>query len=378
LRILVLNYEYPPVGGGGGRFAADLCGQLAQRGHEIRVLTGYFRGLPQVEVRDGVTVYRPWSRRRRQHTCGVGEMGLYLLSGLAPALQQARRWRPHLVQAHFAVPTGVLSYLVHLVTGIPYVLSCQLGDVPGGVPVQTDHLFQWLKPLTGPIWRRAARVTVPGSHVRTLAQRAYPGIPVEVVFNGVNLEGRILSPLAPGRPVRLIFAGRFSLQKNLPFLVRVLEQVQELDWQLEMIGDGPEMPVIRERVKKAGWSGRVTFHGWVAPERVAEIMSRGDILMLPSLSEGLPLVGVQALAAGLAILGSDIGGIADVVQPGRNGFLCPVNNGGDFVRALRTMLTMEGMLPEMKAESRRLARAFDIREIGARFDDIFTRVVSGT
>ena len=376
LRILVLNYEYPPLGGGGGSFAAALCAQLAKMGHSIRVLTGHYRGLARVEVRDGVTIYRPRSWRRRQHTCGVGEMGLFLLTGLWPALRQTLTWGPHLVQAHFAVPTGVLSWVIRRLTGVPYVLSAQLGDVPGGVPDQTDHLFAWLKPFTVPIWRAAARVTVPSRHILALAQRSYPGVPMEVVYNGINLEGQSRSPVASHQPVRLIFAGRFSPQKNLRFLIRGLRQVQDLEWRLDLLGDGPEMPVIREQVNLAGLAARVHFHGWVAPEQVAAIMSQGDILVLPSRAEGLPLVGVQALAAGLAILGSDIGGITEVVESGRNGFLCPADDIEGFAGALRVMLTTEGLLAEMKTASRSLAAAFAIPHIAARFEEIFQTVVT--
>jgi glycosyltransferase involved in cell wall biosynthesis len=376
LRILVLNYEYPPLGGGGGRFTEALCGQLVKMGHSLRVLTGYFHGLPKVEVRDGVTIYRPRSCRRQQHTCGVEEMGLFLLSGFFPALRQARGWRPHLLQAHFAVPTGVLSFFIHQITGIPYVLSTQLGDVPGGVPSQTDQLFKWLKPFTVPIWRAAAMVTVPSDHIRTLALQSYPGVSMEVVHNGINLEGQPLSPVAAHQPVRIIFAGRFSPQKNLPVLIQALRQVKDLAWQLEMLGDGPHMPLLREQVKEAGLEPRVIFHGWTAPEKVAAIMSRGDILVLPSLAEGLPLAGVQALAAGLAILGSDVGGVAEVVRSGENGFLCPARDAGGFAGALRIMLTTDGLLAKMKAASRRMAEAFDIQKIAARFEGIFKMAVA--
>jgi len=378
LRILVLNYEYPPLGGGGGSFAAALCAQLVKMGHRVRVVTGHYRGLARVEVRDGVTIYRPRSWRRHQHTCGVGEMGLFLLTGFLPALRQTLTWRPHLVQAHFAVPTGVLSWVIRQLTGVPYVLSAQLGDVPGGVPDQTDHLFAWLKPFTVPIWRAAAGVTVPSRHIRALAQRSYPGVPMEVVYNGINPEGQSRSPVAPHQPVRLIFAGRFSPQKNLLFLIKVLQQVQDLGWRLELLGDGPEMPLIRDQVNLTGLAPRVHFHGWVAPEQVAAIMSRGDILVLPSRAEGLPLVGVQALAAGLAILGSDIGGVAEVVRPGRNGFLCPADDPEEFAGALRVMLTTDGLLPEMKAASRSLAATFAISRIAAQFQGIFQRVAGRT
>jgi glycosyltransferase involved in cell wall biosynthesis len=201
---------------------------------------------------------------------------------------------------------------------------------------------------------------------------------MEVAHNGINLEGQALSTLSSHQPVRLIFAGRFSPQKNLLFLIKVLQQVQDLGWRLELLGDGPEMPLIRDRVNLAGLAPRVHFHGWVAPEQVAAIMSRGDILVLPSRAEGLPLVGVQALAAGLAILGSDIGGITEVVESGRNGFLCPADDIEGFAGALRVMLTTDGLLPKMKAASRSLAAAFAIPNIAAQFQGIFQRVVGRT
>jgi glycosyltransferase involved in cell wall biosynthesis len=190
------------------------------------------------------------------------------------------------------------------------------------------------------------------------------------------LEEQPASPVTPHHPVRLIFAGRFSPQKNLPFLMQVLGEVQDLAWQLEMLGDGPEMPLIKERAKAAGVEGKVNFHGWVAPERVAAVMSQGDILILPSLAEGLPLVGVQALAAGLAVLGSDIGGVVELVRPGGNGFLCPVHDLQGFAGALRMMLTTEGLLAQMKAESRRLAAIFDIKKTAVQFDNLFRAVVT--
>ena len=90
------------------------------------------------------------------------------------------------------------------------------------------------------------------------------------------------------------------------------------------------------------------------------------------------LVGVQALSAGLAILGSDIGGVAEVVRPGLNGYLCPANDIGGFAGALRVMLTTDGLLPKMKAASRGLAEAFAIPNIAAQFQEIFQRVVGRT
>ena len=221
MRILVLNYEFPPIGGGGGRFTADLCRHLARFGHELRVQTSHFRGLPCQEVQEGYEIYRTWAGRRQAHTCTVPEMAVFLATNLIPALKHAASWRPQVVNVHFAVPTGVLAWVIRKVTGIPYVLSAQLGDVPGGVPVQTDHLFRWLKPLTTPIWRDAAAVTVPSAEVAELVQRAY-GLTAHVIPNGVELEA--LDPLPPGVPLHRLEKRRpWQLPGAVLRLARVID-----------------------------------------------------------------------------------------------------------------------------------------------------------
>ncbi|HMK35769.1 MAG TPA: glycosyltransferase, partial [Desulfomonilaceae bacterium] len=322
------------------------------------------------EQKDGYTIFRSWSLRRHAHTCSVGEMGAFIVTNLLPALKHAVTWKPQVIHVHFAVPTGVLAWAVSNITGIPYVLSTQLGDVPGGVPDQTDHLFRVVKPLTKPIWKNAATVTVPSEHIRRMALSSYD-TSIETVPNGIALDSIQQSPPEPHKPGRLVFAGRFNPQKNLIFLVRVLERISDSDWVMDILGDGPMRPQVVEEVRKAGLENRVHFHGWVEPGMVEDVMSRSDILFLPSLSEGLPVVGVRALAAGLAIVGSDVGGIDDCVNNGKNGFLCRVNDFEPFENALRTLLTSDECLTSMKQESRKFAEKFDIRTVVARFEKMF-------
>ncbi|MCE5333057.1 MAG: glycosyltransferase family 4 protein [Desulfobacteraceae bacterium] len=371
MRILVLNYEFPPIGGGGGKFSEDLCRALAGMGHEIRVQTVRFGDLPATERKSGYTVHRSRSGRIRPHTCSVPEMAGFLLANLLPALRLARSWKPRVMHVHFAVPTGVLGWIIHRATGIPYVLSTQLGDVPGGVPEQTDHLFRWVKPFTVPIWRDAASVTAPSEYIRTLARSAYR-VPVEVVRNGMDISEIPQSPPAAHNPVRLVFAGRFSAQKNLLFLIGLLKRAEDLSWEMDMLGDGPMMGAVRLATDRAGLHGRVRLRGWVSPERVDELLGRSDILIMPSHSEGLSVVGVRALAAGLAILGSDIGGFSDLVTDGENGYLRSARDLGAFEAAFREMLRSGGELARMKSESRRLAKNFNLPGIAGRVEELLS------
>lgn len=370
MRILVLNYEFPPVGGGGGRVAEDVCRFLAKRGHTIRVQTAYIKGLPKIEERDGYTIYRSFSFRQRADTCTVWEMGAFVIMNLLPSMRHTLIWKPDVIHVHFAVPTGVISWLINRITGIPYVLTVHLGDVPGGVPEQTDHLFRIIKPLTVPIWRYAAAVTAVSDYIRRLALQSYD-VSIETIHNGVDLSQCKQSPSNPHHPKRLVFAGRFNPQKNLFFLVDILERVSALDWHMDMLGDGPLMDAIKSKIEQANLADRIHLHGWVDPATVEMIMSQSDILFLPSLSEGMPVVGARALGHGLAILGSNIGGITDVVQNKLNGYLCPVNDTAAFEKALRNMLTSDERLKAMKQESRSMAPEFDLQNIARRYEQIF-------
>src|SRR5437773_2237751 len=111
MRILVLNYEFPPIGGGGGRASEELCRAFAKRGHEVRVQTSHFGNLPQREQRDGYTIFRARGWRQRADGASVAEMGAFIVSSILPTIRQIRSWHPDVIHVHFAVPTGVVAWI---------------------------------------------------------------------------------------------------------------------------------------------------------------------------------------------------------------------------------------------------------------------------
>jgi glycosyltransferase involved in cell wall biosynthesis len=356
LRILCLNYEYPPVGGGGGRIAHRINAELVRREHSVRVQTAGLKHLPAHEVVDGVEIFRAESFRKKEDTCTVPEMALYLLTSFLPSLRQVRQWKPQVIHAHFAVPTGALAYKVSLLTGTPYVLTAHLGDVPGGVPEQTAGLFRMVQPFTRPIWKRAAAITAVSTFVAELAERAYGRRP-EVILNGVPLGPR--PEIKVHSPPRIIMVGRLSVQKNPLLALRALALVQDLPWEFQVIGDGPLRQEMEDTTRQLGLMDRVAFRGWLDSSKVASEMSNSDVLLLTSLSEGLPMAAIEALDRGLAVISSRIGGVTDVVEENRNGTLCDLTPEA-FAGALRNLLDQPAGLQKMREASSEMAQRFDL------------------
>jgi glycosyltransferase involved in cell wall biosynthesis len=363
MKIFVLCYEYPPVGGGGGRVAASVAEGLAARGHEVKVVSAGLRHLPRQTEINGVEILRPESFRKREDTCSVPEMALYLATSFFPALRLCRSWKPDVIHAHFVVPTGALALSLHWLTGIPYVLTAHLGDVPGGVPEQTDKLFRWLGPFIRPIWENAAAVTAVSGFVAELAEKNC-GVSAKVVLNGVPMIPPP-SRLELHDPIRLVMVGRLSVQKNPLLAIRALSLIKDLLWRLEIIGEGPLGTPMREAVEENGLADRVIFSGWLAADLVSERLAASVILLMTSTSEGLPMAGIEALRHGLAIVGSRIGGLMDVVADGKNGLLCELTP-GDFAKGLREVLENPERLLAMRGASLEKSRDFNLPD---RLDD---------
>lgn len=365
MKILTLCYEYPPVGGGGGRVAHSVSAALARRGHRVRVQTAWMPGLGKMEICDGVEVHRSYAFRRRADRCSVPEMAGYLATSLLPSLRHIREWNPDVVHAHFAVPTGALALACRILTKKPYVLTVHLGDLPGGNPEQTASLFRKLDPLIRPIWKHAGGISASSSFSAGLAASAY-GVSPRVILNGLGMQGRKSEASAPGTPLRLAAVGRFQPQKNFPWLMSTLAGAG-FPWHLTLIGDGEERGEIEDAIRRGGISGRVSLPGWVSEETVRRVLGESDILLMPSLSEGNPIIGIEALKAGAAILGSDAGGLSDLIEDGKNGFRIPLSVPGLYVQRLGELAADHDQLWRMKKESHALAMRFDIEKIADEF-----------
>jgi len=376
MRILTLIYEFPPIGGGGGRAAYDICKGLAARGHEVTVLTAHMQGLPFEEHKDGIRLVRISSFRRQMFGASFMTMLAYVLAGLWAGFRLIRLDRPDIIHAHFAVPSGALAWMLSVVTGIPYILTAHLGDVPGGVPEKTGKWFRWIEPFTYPIWERAKKVIAVSEHTRQLALRHY-SVNVEVVPNGADVKHLAPSKIEVNTPPHLIFAGRFVPQKNPFAIIQILSQIKDLDWKCSMLGDGPLFEDVKREIEKAGMSERFDLPGWVTPETVLEHFSKSDILFMPSLSEGLPVVGVQALATGLAIVASEIGGFLDLVDNEKNGYLINVHDIPAFSRVLREVILNPEILLRLRQASIEKSHEFDIQKVVDQYQSILQGVLHG-
>jgi glycosyltransferase involved in cell wall biosynthesis len=370
MRILVVIYEFPPIGGGGGYIARDICRELARREHEIHILTARYKDLPRWEKKDGMEIFRVPSYRRSPHSADLKTMASFVFGGLWGGWRHLQNWQPDIFHVHFAVPSGPVAWALSRLSDIPYILTTHLGDVPHGVPDKTEKWFRWIFPFTPPIWRDAAHIVAVSEHTRQLALKSYP-VNISVIPNGLSLQGFSPNKIRINSPPTIIFAGRFVSQKNPLQFVRTLAELQDFPWNCFMVGDGPLRPQVELEIRNSGMENRFISPGWLSPEEVLEWLRKSDILFMPSLSEGMPIVGVKALVTGLAIVASKVSGFVELVDEGENGYLVDVQDTNGFKNSLRELLSNPQKLKDYKEASLRIAQNFDIQRIADSYERLF-------
>jgi glycosyltransferase involved in cell wall biosynthesis len=326
LRVLILNYEYPPVGGGAGVATAALAAGLVDRGVRVDVLTSHpgNRALMPEPGHPSLVVHRVHCRRTALHQAGMGDAASYVAAAIPTLRRLLRTERYDVAHLYFSLPTGLLLPLLRA-RGIPTVVSLRGSDVPGYDPcnagLQRAHAL--LRPVTRWIWRRADRVVALSHDLGRQARRTEPSLRYTVIPNGVDLERFQPGPgwRDTAGPVRCIAVARLVERKGLDDLLHAFALLERGRYQLEIVGSGPAEAALRELTLQLGLESVVRFAGALDHEGVAERLRAADLFTLPSRSESFGNAFAEALASGLPVVGTTVGGIPEFVHHGEHGLL---------------------------------------------------------
>jgi glycosyltransferase involved in cell wall biosynthesis len=139
-----------------------------------------------------------------------------------------------------------------------------------------------------------------------------------------------------GRGTRLLFVGRLAEQKGLPILLDALAKVEGAT--LDIAGDGPERKMLEQKVNDLNISERVKILGYQSQPQVRALLKQADVFVMSSFAEGLPVVLMEAMAAGVPVVATWVAGIPEIVRDERNGLLIPPGDANALAQAIRRLL----------------------------------------
>lgn len=368
----MLSYEFPPLGGGGAKVVDGLSAELAALGHRVDLMTMAYDDLPRRETVHGVEVHRVPCLRRRREISHAHELASYVVSAIPRALELVRRVRYDVHHAHFIFPDGVIAYALRKRTGMPYLITAHGSDVPGYNPDRFTLHHKILTPLWHLITSNAAQLVCPSEALQKLIARANGHCPLTLIPNGVS-PGRFRA--SEPKQDRILMVTRMFQRKGVQYALDALVGL-DLGYRVSIVGEGPYLSELRQRADRLGLS--VDFHGWLENDspQLRELFETSRIFLFPSEAENFPVVLLEAMAAGMAIITTRETGCAEVV--GDAAVVVDSRNAVQIRGALCELMADRERCAQLgRAARARLEECYAWRAVANRYLDSYARLPAG-
>jgi glycosyltransferase involved in cell wall biosynthesis len=365
LRILVITSSFPRFpGDSSGVFILNLCKELQKLGIEIEVLAPHDYRCSLHEFWEGIEISRfpyfyPYRFQRLCYGAGILknlkesvlaliQLPFFILAELSYALHIARKRNCDLVHAHWSVPQGLTGLFLKRLCGIPCVTSLHGSDVFG---------------LRAILLRGLNRRVILGSDACTANSKATAAAArevsgrkdISVIPMGVNVDffksARSWTNGYTENGPNILYAGRLIDWKGVQYLIEAIPKVLEMHprVRLTIIGSGPLKSSLLELSGRLHLRNHVQFIDDVSQEELVRYYSMADVFILPSVmtdageTEGLGVVLLEAMACGVPVIGSAIGGIPDIIEDGQTGLLAFEKNPYDLAEKIHKLLSDEDL-----------------------------------
>jgi glycosyltransferase involved in cell wall biosynthesis len=371
MRILMLNYEYPPLGGGAANATYYLLREFGKRNDlSVDLVTSSASGsFSEDHPADNITIYRLPIRKKSIHYWTMAEIMSYSTQARS-FIKKLDPKQYDLIHAFFGIPCGALAYEYR--KGVPYIVSLRGSDVPG-FNDRFSFQYTFLKPIIRRVWRQAAAVVANSEGLRNLAHQTDPSIPIDIIYNGIDTsEFTVREKRSDDRFVVLTVA-RLIPRKGIDNLIRAIPEVLDRypDLLVRIIGEGNLESELRGLAKNLGVADHVEFLGYIPHEELPGYYATSDVFVLPSRNEGMSNTVLEAMAAGLPIITTDTGGTRELIAG--NGLVIPQGQPDAIAGAILQYLSDPQLRQNHGNQSRALSELADWKQVAEQYITYYRR-----
>jgi glycosyltransferase involved in cell wall biosynthesis len=364
LKILMLNYEFPPLGGGASPVSYEIAKGYVKLGHSVDVVTMGFKDLPSYEVKDGINIYRVKCLRSKKEICHPWEQLTYIISAKKFLKKHMKTHTYDINHTHFIIPTGIIALWLKKKYNLPYIITSHGSDVPG---FNTDR-FKQLHKFTGPILRKVcknAKIIIPLSqYLNTLIKENIGEYKVRVIPNGVYID-----KFQPKAKKKIILStGRLLPRKGFQYLIKAVSN-KDYNYEVHIAGDGPMMQELRALAEES--KTKIVFHGWMDnnSKEYKQLLEEASIYVLASEKENASIALLEAMSAGCAIITSSISGCPETI--GNSGLIVEAKNSEQIRDAIESLVNNPKKMQRLeKLARKRIIKMFDWNKIIKEYEEV--------
>lgn len=377
MRILMLDNEFPPLGGGMGTANLALFRQFSKYDDiQIDLVTAALGSRFQSErFSDQINIYKVPVWNRDLHHSSNRELIFYTFQALFFSLYLLFRNRYNFCFAWSTLPAGAIAFWLFKATGLPYMVWASGPDIPG-FEQRYDRLYPILLPLIRSIWRHAKPLIAKCHEEVDLIHKSDVHTPVQIIPNGADLEGFISARFSDlDGPLKIICVARLIERKGQHHLIRAVKMLKErgISIQVDLIGTGDSLEAFYKLASDLDVSDSIKFLGYVPREEIAQYYAASHLFVLSSYYEGMSLAALEAMSAGLPLILTRTGGTSELVIEGVNGYTYEWGDVDGLVVLIQKIAESRDRLRQMGTISRQIASQFSWPIIAHRYIEIFSQ-----
>ncbi|MBN2182688.1 MAG: glycosyltransferase family 4 protein [Sedimentisphaerales bacterium] len=375
LNLLMLNYEFPPIGGGAAN--AHLCLLKQYTNHDelkIDVLTSAPQpGFASESLSEKITIYKVGVHKKQLHYWRKIEIIEWLLRADFHYRKMLRQKNYDLVHAFFGFPTGWLCY--RTANRLPYVISLRGSDVPGQhARLAVD--YKLLGPLFKRIWKKASALVACSEGLKTRALRFLPSVTIDVIPNGVDSERFFpLGKKLPSDELKLITVGRLSVTKRIEILIDAVDILIKQGYKVRflIIGGGAAEDSLRRSITEKNLTPFIELTGRMEPERVPDFYRSSDIYVSATMQEGMSNAMLEAMASGLPIVTTNYEGAEELIA--NNGIIVEQAGAEQIAEAIKQLADDYNRREQLSIEARKRAEQFTWKKVADKYLECYQEVL---
>lgn len=313
----MLNNEFPPLGGGTASVNLAILNEFAKMPDVSVDLVTSAAGSKYEEERfsDNIRIFRVPVRARNIHHASNRELLEYSIRGFLKAYSLTRRFEYQSCLAWCTVPAGAVALLLYRLRRIPYLVRVSGPDLPG-FEKRYQATVRILLPLLRHTWRKARCVVVKCKAEREILDAVCPELKLETIPNGVDTSVFYprTEPRHSDKPFTFLSVGRLIERKGQHLIIEAMRELrsQGIEARLILIGEGDNREKYQALIDRYQLNDWIELCGYVPREKMPEVYRKADCFVLPSEAEGMSVALLEAIASGLRLVATSVGGIAEM------------------------------------------------------------------
>jgi glycosyltransferase involved in cell wall biosynthesis len=339
MKVLMLNYEYPPIGGGGGVISKNIAEGLVALGNEVHVLTSNFNELPEASVPiTGLKVTRLKVKRAKNHQSNPVEMLDWIVRTKIFCKTYLQHHSFDICFTNFVMPGGEVALFLKEKFNLNFVVISHGHDIPWVHSKRLWPLYLLAYTKIKKVLNKADLIFVQTPEMLHNLLKFNPSSEQKAAIIPNGFSKNIINQKSTNKTFTLVFAGRLVNQKRPDILIKSFISFLDsgAEGELLIYGDGPLRKQLQIIIDGSGYKMKIKILGKVEHSEVIDALHSSDLYVTTSLNEGMSMSMIEAAAVGLPIITTPVSGAHQLVNE-HNGIVVPFKDTENTAKAIQSI-----------------------------------------